>query len=66
MTVSSDVGNTLGSITQLMSNAMKPAALPSENDVVAKSLALAKANNERLDEVHAHPLGFGFLANGVH
>lgn len=63
--IATNVGESLGSISQLLSATINPKQ-PTKDDVVTKTLKQVAANNQRLDEIHAHPLGFGFLDNNDH
>jgi hypothetical protein len=39
---------------------------PTKDQVVARTLASVNEKNRRLDEIHEHPLGFGFLNDNAH
>jgi hypothetical protein len=63
--VSTNVGESLGGISQLLTATINPKKL-STDDVVTKTLQQVAATNQRMDEIHAHPLGFGFLDSNEH
>ena len=65
-TTGNQVGATLGSISQLLSATVDLSGPPTTSSVVANSIKLARAQNQRMNDVHEHPLGYGFLSNNDH